>query len=273
MWEKKEVLVTVTAYPETCRKYGACVCAAGITREGEWIRMYPIPFEYFRRPYNERFHKYDWIEVECQNNSRNEKLQRKESYKIRYKTIRVIDSSLRYPKPDWDKRNKIILSKLNTSLEELKERFKEDRTSIGLIKPKEVTDFYQSYDLTEEETQIQKNVQMTLFGQRKTNLEVLPHVFRYKFTCYGENCNGHDITCEDWELLQSYRSWRQKYEKEELWNKLYEKYYKYFTTERDLYFYVGMYSQQPTWLIIGLYYPPKKKGVTATTTTTIENFI
>ena len=37
---------------------------------------------------------------------------------------------------------------------------------------------------------------------------------------------------------------------------------------RDLYFYMGMFSIYPTWLIIGLYYPPKniksnaKKGKT-----------
>ena len=26
----------------------------------------------------------------------------------------------------------------------------------------------------------------------------------------------------------------------------------------DLYFYVGTFSQFPTWLIVGLYYPPKQ---------------
>ncbi len=47
-YEKKTVFLTVKAYPERSRKYGACVCTAGITESGEMIRLYPIPFETFR---------------------------------------------------------------------------------------------------------------------------------------------------------------------------------------------------------------------------------
>ncbi len=43
-WEKKRVLVTVKAYPEKSKKYGEVVCTIGLTEEGEWIRLYPIPF-------------------------------------------------------------------------------------------------------------------------------------------------------------------------------------------------------------------------------------
>jgi hypothetical protein len=42
-----------------------------------------------------------------------------------------------------------------------------------------------------------------------------------------------------------------------LWEKLQDKYYKSMTNS-DLYFYVGTISQFPTWLIVGLYYPPKQ---------------
>jgi hypothetical protein len=36
-WEKKRVLVTVTAYPEKSKKYGQVVCTIGLTEEGDWI--------------------------------------------------------------------------------------------------------------------------------------------------------------------------------------------------------------------------------------------
>ena len=36
-----------------------------------------------------------------------------------------------------------------------------------------------------------------------------------------------------------------------------DKYYKSMVGS-DLYFYVGTFSQFPTWLIVGLYYPPKR---------------
>jgi hypothetical protein len=38
-WEKKRVLVTVTAYPEKSKKYGQVVCTIGLTEEGDWIRL------------------------------------------------------------------------------------------------------------------------------------------------------------------------------------------------------------------------------------------
>ena len=46
-WEKKRVLVTVTAYPEKSKKYGQVVCTIGLTEEGDWIRLYPVPFNVF----------------------------------------------------------------------------------------------------------------------------------------------------------------------------------------------------------------------------------
>ena len=45
---EKKVLLTVKAYPEKSRRYGAVVCTAGITDSGEFVRLYPIPFENFR---------------------------------------------------------------------------------------------------------------------------------------------------------------------------------------------------------------------------------
>ena len=69
------------------------------------------------------------------------------------------------------------------------------------------------------------------------------------------------MQCEDWELLESYRSWGQRYGDEDtLWEKLHEKFFEKMLAEKELYFYVGTFSQYPTWLIIGLYYPPKGTG-------------
>jgi len=79
-WETKKVLITVKAYPEYSRRHGEIACIAGITDEGDFIRLYPVPFEYFRG--RKKIPKYSWIEVQCQK-AEKEMLQRKESYKIR----------------------------------------------------------------------------------------------------------------------------------------------------------------------------------------------
>lgn len=256
IWEKKRILVAVKAYPEKSKKYGDVVCTIGLTEEGEWIRLYPIPYNTYI--FNE-IHKYDWIEVECA--KAGEILNRKESFKIKVNSIKVIDNSLSSEgangTPNWSERNKLLLPHVSPTLESLGEKFKIDRTSIGLIKPKNIKNFYKEAELVIYDDS-KKAMQQTLFGTSIPEVEKIPHIFGYEFTCNGcSEEKKHRIQCEDWELLESYRKWGQKYgELEILWKKLKEKYYDYML-ERDLYFYMGMFSRYPTWLIVGLYYPPK----------------
>jgi hypothetical protein len=255
-WEKKRVLVTVKAYPEKSKKYGEVVCTIGLTEEGEWIRLYPIPFNAFSGPNGIK--KYDWIEVYCK--KAEEKLNRKESYRIRDGSVKIIDRSLSLKKgkgkANWIERNKIILSHIAPSLEELGAKFYEDRTSIGLVKPLEVLEFYKKSEL-----QIYGNTkafQQSLFGASIPDIEEIPHLFGYRFRCPGcEEGKEHNIQCEDWELFESYRSWGKRYGNVNLlWEKLHDKYYRSMINT-DLYFFMGMFSQYNTWLIVGLYYPPK----------------
>ncbi|MGD2250216.1 MAG: hypothetical protein PVF58_17585 [Candidatus Methanofastidiosia archaeon] len=252
-WEKKKVLITVKAYPEKSKKYGTVVCTAGLTEGGEWIRLYPLPFSSF---IGNGISRYDWIEILCKRSTK-EKLKRKESYKVKSGSIKVIDSTLRNHKEKWELRNRRILKNVAPSLEYLQESFKNDKTSLGLIKPVELIDFYKTDELRiyEEKSWFQQ----TLDGKKTPVLQEIPHIFKYKFKCDGCIDNIHDIQCEDWELLESYRKWGPKYDDVKvLWEKIYEKYFKWMK-KRDLYFYVGTYSLYPTWLIIGLYYPPIRK--------------
>ncbi|UUX92540.1 hypothetical protein [Methanoplanus endosymbiosus] len=261
MWEKKRVLITVKAYPEHSRRHGDVVCTAGITDEGEFIRLYPINTRiYFGEG---KIKKYDWIEVECKK-ATDEKLNRKESYRVREESIRIIDRSLSVykRKAPWAERNKIILDKVSPSISYLQNAFKEGRTSLGLIKAKEILDFYTKEELmTPPEA---KHYQGNLFDDSKIPvIDNIPHIFAYKFFCEGcfgpEPCNKngkyHNIMCEDWEIFEAYRNfWKRCSNTEELWRMLYDKMFS-FMKERDLYFFMGMHSLQPTWLIIGLYYP------------------
>jgi hypothetical protein len=256
VWKNKKVLLTLKAYPEYSTKHGPVVCTGGLTEEGEWIRLYPITLNLFSG--KNKVRKYDWIEVECQ--KAKEKLNRKESYRIRPDTLRVVDRELSLKKikgkVNWKARNDFILPRRAPSLEYLKERFEEDRTSLGLVKAAELLDFYSKGEL--EIYNHPKGFQEDLFGLRQPVVEQIPHIFSYRFRCQDcEPEKSHDIQCEDWELFESYRSWGLKYrEPELLWEKLYDKYYVKMK-EKNLHFYMGTHSQFPTWLIIGLYYPPK----------------
>ena len=64
---KMKILITVKTYPALSTKYGETVCTAGITEEGKWIRIYPLPFR--KLDYDKRFNKYDWVELELKRNT------------------------------------------------------------------------------------------------------------------------------------------------------------------------------------------------------------
>jgi hypothetical protein len=255
-WEKKTVLVTVKAYPEKSKKHGTVVCTAGITSQGDWIRLYPMPYSSFLG--DTKIQRYDLIEVECEQ-VKDEKLGRKESHRVREGTVRIINRSLSKGKVQgrapWAERNAKILPYLAPSLEYLEEKYLEDKTSLGIIKPMEVLEFF-TREALQQPPEI-KAYQRSLDNQIIPIIDVIPHIFAYKFRCFGcKNPKYHDIMCEDWELFESYRSWWKRYPKVDLlWEKLHEKFFD-FIIKQDIHFYMGLHSLMPTWLIIGLYYPP-----------------
>jgi hypothetical protein len=264
-WEKKRVLVTVKAAPEPSKKYHeGVVCTAGITDRSEFIRLYPIPFELFYRKEGPK--KFEWIEVECEKAI--EKLSRKESYKVKPGSIKVIDTSLSSrdgQKVNWDERSKYVLPMKANSVEDLRHAFDVDRTSLGLVKVAELIDFYERANEDEDEVNTKRYMQV-VFDQIQNRgtfskipvLDKIEHVHSYKFRCEGASCTTHDMTMLDWELYESLRSW--KYPKEEFPAKLRQQFFENFK-KTDLYFFLGTTSLQPSWVIIGAYRPPKDKHV------------
>ena len=132
-----------------------------------------------------------------------EYLERKESYKVRYSTINVENELTTGPNGTWSDRNRVVLPVMSRSLESLEQMTAIDHTSLGLIKPREIKDFTidSKPDSNGEEEEILKEVQMTLEGEPRKDLENIGYNFRYHFYCMGENCRGHNIMCEDWEML------------------------------------------------------------------------
>jgi hypothetical protein len=253
-WQKKRVTIVTKAYPEYSKRHGSVACTAGITEDGDWIRLYPIDMRHFSGI--DKISKFDVIEVECTSDP--DKLSRKESHKVRPDSIKIVDKSLTQPKADWKKRNKIILPMLSKSIEHLQESYEKDKTSFGLIKPRELLDFIKTEDLQIYE-QDSWSFTINLDGAKIPNVSKIQHIFKYQFKCSGcSNDSEHMMQCEDWELFESYRSWGARYQDTQiLWTKLRDKYLTWMLEKRDLHFIMGMYSQYPTWFIVGLYYPPK----------------
>ena len=259
-YEKRTILLIVEAYPEVSKRYGNTVCTAGVLEDtNELVRIYPISYNTFQR---KKLGKFIRISALIKRNTE-EKLKRKESYKINEASIKIIDKSLKNTriKGVWEKRKKIIEKFLTPSVEILENKYYQDKTSIGIIKPILQTIKFQTKRPIEEiDIKVSNKVQEDLFGVKFKQPDRIEKAFFYHFKCFGENCKYHDKICTDWELYQSFRKWRKKYiTPDELEKKLKEKYEDWMKS-RDLFFILGTHSQFPTWFIIGLFYPPKPGG-------------
>ena len=129
-WEKKRVLITARTYPTPAKKGVEVSCTAGITDQGEWIRLFPIPYRFLES--DKRFKKYQWIEVEIAKSSD----PRPESYEVNIDSIHILGDPLP-TRPYWQPRMDII-SPLEVTLPVLFAASSEPRrTSNSWILPAE----------------------------------------------------------------------------------------------------------------------------------------
>ena len=254
---KKRVLVVAKTEPSPSAKYGASVCTAGITEDGEFIRLYPIPYRLFCDKAT-KFNKYDWIEVECEKADDDP---RKESYKVKgdIRVVGHIGTDF-----NWAERNRYVQPLISKNFSELEEK----DASLGLIRPSEVFDFIKTRAMDGPLGNDTKNHHKTLqmiFDTESESLQMKPipaiskidTYYRYKFKCKDDEI-VHEMMCEDWELYEAIRSWKLRYETDDAtWNMIYEMFFNIFTGLNDLHFFVGTHFRWKTWVIIGVYYPPK----------------
>lgn len=255
---RETILVTVKAYPNPSRKYIETVCVAGLRRGGGWVRLYPIPYRFLA--YEQQFPTYGWIEADL----RKAKEHRPESYHIDLSTLAVtgqMDTA-----NNWEARREIVLPHVSPSIEYLREQQQLHGTSLGIIRPKTIKRLIIRRDeeqwSPEDLAKLKQRTLLDGFREDGTydtikELEKVPFKFMYEFVCDDVRCTGHKMSIISWEVIQSFRNWRQKYRQD--WEtKFRQKYESELPGPRhDLHLYVGTISSHPhEWTIIGLFYPP-----------------
>ena len=134
-YERTKVLITVMTYPHPSRGYMELVCTAGITEAGEWVRLYPVDYRY--RANNQRFRKYQWIEVGlAQRGYGNDN--RKESRKPDLDSIRLGERLT--ADHNWRARREIIDRLPVYTRLQLEAQNTIDKTSLGVVRPSRVID-------------------------------------------------------------------------------------------------------------------------------------
>lgn len=132
-----KVLISVKTYPTLSTKYNELVCTAGFLENGDWVRIYPLPFRGLEN--KQKYKKWQWIELDLEPKTAD---RRPESYKVKN-----LDS-LRIIKPlgteqNWFERKKIIhQSIIYEDLTDLiKKANKENSLSLATFKPTKILDF------------------------------------------------------------------------------------------------------------------------------------
>jgi len=251
--ETKTVLITVKAYPNPSKKHGETVCCAGIDMDTlQWIRLYPIPFRDLDQ--SQKFKKYNIIKVKCYKSTD----KRIESYKVDSDTIEILDH-LNSSK-NWARRKELILPTASSSFCEILKKVPQNR-SLGAFKPSNVSFTWKKSLIKDSKKREASYAQLSFFNNSKKVIEQIPFDFYYEFKCYGlPECPGHELLIIDWELGQSYRSWRHIYKTQQLLlEKIKERwFYRMCTNKYDTYFFVGNQRRFVNqFMVLGVFYPQK----------------
>lgn len=257
--EQLKLLITVKTYPIPSAKYDELVCTAGVTELGDFVRLYPIRFRDL--PYSQQYRKYQWIEVAAQKHSGSDT--RKESYRPDCTTLKAIGEPIPTHNGAWSERARYALAKAARSLEELRERQRVDRTSLGVFRPKIIHDLLVSKDTPEwKRSFIEALRRERLWDDRHVTKQPprkVPFKFHYHFECDDNRCTRpHKMMIEDWEVgALDWKLVDRGATPEEAASKVRDKFLgELCGSARNTHFFVGTIKDHPTkWVVVGLFYP------------------
>lgn len=98
-WRTEEIFLTVKAYPTISQRHHEASCMAGITRDGNWIRLYPVYFRDLED--DQKFKKYTWISARVKKSPDF----RQESHLVDSDSIQIHEE---VSAKQWGRRNAIV---------------------------------------------------------------------------------------------------------------------------------------------------------------------
>jgi len=257
---KTRVLITVMTYPLPSRNHLELVCTAGITDSNEWVRLYPIDYRY--RPTGQKFHKYQWVEIELAARGRGND-DRKESRKPNLDSIDPLGEPLS-TRNNWRDRKRIIENLPINTINELKALYEVDKTSLGIVRPSQIIDL-KIEDASRDWKPEWQNLydQLRLFGPTPKPLTKIPYKFSYVFECHDSE-TAHSAMIEDWELGVLYlkelnRLGNEGQAAENVKRKFFDE---MCAPNKDTLFFMGTTFPFNSWVVLGVFWPQKDNQLT-----------
>jgi len=228
------------------------------TGKRELVRVYPVPYRYLNS--EAQFPKHSWIESNFRKRPHSKDV-RKDSYEIRrdfdlkiLEKYNVNQGTKKRKKEMWQKRKEIILPFVSDSLSKIYQDYQRGGKTLGIIKPDKIIDLIIEEDERKNwsKKELKTLKQCNLFINERKPLQKIPYRFKYKFV---SNNKTHTLSITDWEVNMLYLNhiWKgDKNWKDKMRERLID-----FMRERDLYLVVGNVHHTRSFIIIGLFYPPK----------------
>lgn len=247
---RTKVLITVKAYPAISKKYNETVCTAGITEEGKWVRIYPIPFR--QLDYDKQFKKYEWVELDLEMNKSDF---RPETFRPKdlYLKDMVSHGQIKSDGGAWTERRKFVLKKVYTNLAHLIAEAKNKNicTSLAVFKPMNIVDF--TYKETEREWKKEKidylkskKLQLNLFDNADeediSQFEVVNKLpYKFSFSFLDDAGETAKLMIEDWETGMLFWNSLSKHngDEQKACEDVKKKYFDDFAKTKDYYFFLG----------------------------------
>jgi hypothetical protein len=240
--QRERALILVKAFPQPSQTYEETVCCAGITPNGDFVRLFPIRYRHL--PKDKQFDRWDVVEYEA-DRPRNDS--RPESRHLSEDTINIVQRRAQMP---LEQRVRLWAPHVSPSLVQLKDDNLATERSLGIIRPDDGSVKFRARRLPVEEGRAHGAAfkQVSLIGDDQLpDLEV-EYEFSYRFTCAGTK---HDMIIHDWEVQATYFNWKRQYGTEAL-DRLRAK-YEQELPQQHLHFVMGtMHSHRRTFIIIGL---------------------
>lgn len=260
-----KVLILCKTYPSPSAKYSETSCVAGLTEQGELIRLFPVPFRLISD--EQQFRKWQWVEARIEK-SRND--HRPESHRVFIDTINADSEPMQSGKKGWPLRMALLdKAPRFDSFESMEQTRLATGLSLAVLKPSrivslEIKPAKESEWSAEELAKLARwQQQDDLFDEDAATkdvklLEKLPFDFYYhcEFDAGGET-HAKRIKLVDWEVGALYRNLRRQYGPSG-WEAPFRQKYEQELPSRDLLLMMGTVHRFPDqWLGISVFTPPK----------------
>lgn len=242
--KRERALIIVKAFPQPSQKYDETVCCAGISPDGEFLRLYPVRFRHLRG--EQRFTRWDVVEFEA---VRPVDDRRAESRHVNEDTIRIVQ---RAAQTDETQRLRLWSPHVSASLVALKEENQATEKSLGIVRPDPGSVRFHARALqrsSDDDRRLQAAFgQVSLMDEDQLTPLIVEYEFSYRFTCAGTK---HDMKIHDWEVQAAYFSFKARYGADAMSKLKHE--YETNIPSRNLHLVMGTMKAHPRqFIVIGL---------------------